>query len=59
MRKRLLAFLSLDRFHRKSALNSLIRDMKRKGAPDEFVSAMAGFLDDEVAAEAKAFLEKE
>lgn len=41
--------LSLEPFHRKSALNTFIDQMRLKDAPETFVSAVAALLDDSVA----------
>jgi hypothetical protein len=59
IREQLLSILSLDAFNRKSALNTYIYNMKLKGAPNEFVSAIAFFLDDEVAEKALSILGKD
>lgn len=49
VRNQLVAILSLDRFNRESALNTLLNDLRFKQAPEEFVSAIASLLDDDVA----------
>jgi len=59
IKKQILGFLSLDNFNRKSALNTFIHEMRLKGAPREFVSAIACFLDDGVAERALAILTKD
>jgi len=59
IRTLLLRILSLDAFNRKSALNTLIDDMKLNGTPREFISAFACFLDDGVAEKALAILRKD
>jgi hypothetical protein len=56
IREQILWILSMDSFNRKSALNTFIHNMKLKGAPGEFVSAIACFLDDEVAEKALSIL---
>jgi hypothetical protein len=49
VRSRLLGILSLDTFNRKSALNTLMEDMRLRGAPKALIEAMAGLLDERVA----------
>jgi len=49
VRKTLAAILGQPAFHRKSLLNSLIEEMRLKGAPVAFVSALGALLDDGVA----------
>ncbi len=49
VRNQLLSILSLDRFNRESALNTLVDDLRLKKAPKELVSAIASLLDDDVA----------
>jgi len=49
VRNQLLSLLSLDRFNRESALNTLVDDLRLKKAPKELVSAIASLLDDDVA----------
>jgi len=56
IRSQLLGILSLDKFNRKSALNTLLEDMRLKGAPEEFVSAITCLLDDDVAEKALEIL---
>ena len=56
IREQILYILSLDAFNRKSALNTFIHNMRLKGAPSEFVSAIACFLDDGVAEKALSIL---
>jgi hypothetical protein len=41
IREQILCILSLDAFNRKSALNTYIQNMRLKGAPMEFISAIA------------------
>lgn len=48
--------LSLEPFHRKSALNSLVDEMKIKGAPEEIVAAMSILLDNKIAQKAKEIM---
>ena len=59
IREQILRILSLDAFNRKSALNTFIQEMRFKGAPHEFVSAIACFLDDGVAEKALSILCKD
>ena len=59
IREQILGILSLDPFNRKSALNTFIYEMRLKGAPHEFISAIACFLDDGVAEKALAILSKD
>jgi hypothetical protein len=59
IREQLLRILSLDSFNRKSALNTYIQNMRLKGAPGEFISAIATFLDDGVAEKALSLLSKD
>lgn len=56
IRRKILGILQMDSFNRKSALNTFIQQMQIKGAPRDFVSAVACFLDDQVAEKALAFL---
>jgi hypothetical protein len=58
IREQILAILSLDAFNRKSALNTFIQNMRLKGAPGEFISAIATFLDDAVAEKALSILKR-
>lgn len=57
VRNELIAILSLDNFNRKSALNSLVQDLRLKQAPQEFVSAIASLLDDDIAEKALKIIE--
>jgi len=59
IREKILGILYMDPFNRKSALNTFIEQMRLKGAPREFVSAVACFLDDQVAESALSILKKE
>jgi hypothetical protein len=58
IKQQILSILSLDSFNRKSALNTYIQNMKLKGAPGDFISAVATFLDDEVAEKALSLLKE-
>jgi hypothetical protein len=49
IKEQLFAILTLDKFNRESALNSLIGDLRLKEAPRGFVSAIANLLDNDVA----------
>lgn len=51
--------LTLESFHRKSALNSLIETMKLNQAPKDILLIMSSLLDDQVATQAKSILESE
>ena len=57
IREQILRILSMDAFNRKSALNTFIGEMRLKGAPRDFVSAIACFLDNGVAEKALAILQ--
>lgn len=48
--------LSLETFHRKSAINSLIDTMNMNNAPEEIVSVMSCLLDDQIAEQTKKIL---
>jgi len=50
IQQQLLAILSQSRFNRASILNSYIGDLRLKQAPEEFISAIACLLDDDIAA---------
>lgn len=54
--QQLTSILSLESFHRKSALHSLIDEMKIKQAPDEIIFAISGLLEDENALKALTLL---
>ena len=56
LRSQLVGILSLDSFNRQSALNRFLVEMRLKQAPQEFVAAIASFLDDGVAEKALAIL---
>jgi len=59
IKEQILRILSLDAFNRKSALNTYIHNMKLKGAPSEFISAISCFLDDVVVEKALPLLVKD
>jgi hypothetical protein len=58
VRKTLGAILGQPPFHRKCLLNTLVEEMKLKGAPMDFISAVAALLDDEVAQKAKEMIQR-
>ena len=57
VKKTLSGILGQPPFHRKSLLNTLIEEMKLKGAPVDFVSAIRALLDDDVAQKAKELMQ--
>ena len=59
VRKTLAGILSQPPFHRKSLLNTLLEEMKLRGAPPDFISAINALLDDAVAIRAKEMILKE
>ena len=59
VRTLILRILSLDATRRTTALNTLIADMRPKGTPEEFISAIGCFLDDGVAEKALSMLGKD
>jgi hypothetical protein len=58
VKRTLTAILAMDAFQRKSMLNTLIQDMKLKGAARDFVSAIETLLDDDVAERAVEVIAK-
>ena len=58
IREKILGILCMDPFNRKSALNMFIEQMRLKGAPRDFISAVGCFLDDQVAEKALTILSK-
>ncbi|MBO6794176.1 MAG: hypothetical protein JJ895_09705 [Balneolaceae bacterium] len=54
--QQLTSILSLESYHRRSALHSLIDQMKIKQAPDEIVLAISGLLEDDNAKKALILL---
>ncbi|ACL02447.1 hypothetical protein Dalk_0742 [Desulfatibacillum aliphaticivorans] len=48
-REQISAILSMDDFHRKSALNSITDNMRMQNAPKDLVRAMESLADDAVA----------
>jgi hypothetical protein len=59
IRATLLAILSKDEFNRTSMLNTYIEEMRLKGAPASFISAIACLLDSGVAQKAYAVLQED
>jgi hypothetical protein len=57
MNETLKAILALPLSQRKSLINTLIADMKKKAAPADFIEAIAYLLDDEVAQKVRETLE--
>jgi len=49
IREQLVSILALDDFNRRSALNTLIEQLRYKQAPPSFISAMAMLIDDDIA----------
>ena len=49
IKRHLLAILSQNKFNRESILNSYLEELRLKQAPQEFISAIACLLDDDVA----------
>ena len=58
VRKILAGILELPPYHRTSLLNTLIEEMKLKGAPSDFTLALSALLDDDVAQNATKLLTK-
>ena len=57
IKHQLLKILSLDQFNRQSALNTLVDDMRLKGAPEVLIRAMSNLLDDAVSEKTREMLE--
>jgi hypothetical protein len=57
-REKLIAILSLDDANRKAAIHTFVSEMTLTRAPQEFIQAIATFLNDDVAAKALAILKK-
>ena len=49
IKRHLLSILSQNKFNRESILNSYLEELRLKQAPQEFISAIACLLDDDVA----------
>jgi hypothetical protein len=58
IRNTLVGILQKDEFHRVSMINTLMEEMRYKGAPDALITAMAGLLDHRVAEKALALLKE-
>ena len=58
IRRQLLNILAQNKFNRESILNSYLEDMRMKQAPQEFISAIACLLDEDVAGKAMAILKE-
>ncbi|MFC1876385.1 hypothetical protein ACFL2E_03825 [Thermodesulfobacteriota bacterium] len=58
IRNTLLSILQEDEFHRSSMINTLMEEMRYKGAPDSLITAMAGLLDHRVAQKAQELLKE-
>lgn len=56
IKMQLLTILSQNKFHRESILNSYLEELRLKQAPQEFISALACLLDDDVAEKALEIL---
>ena len=56
IKRHLLAILSQNKFNRESILNSYLEELRLKQAPQEFISAIACLLDDDVAEKALEIL---
>ena len=58
IRNTLLSILQEEEFNRFSMINTLMEDMRYKGAPDALITAMASLLDDRVAQKALELLKE-
>jgi len=58
IRNTLLLILQEDDFHRTSMLNTLMEEMRYKGAPDALIIAIASLLDHRVAQKAYELLKE-
>jgi len=58
IRNTLLSLLKEDEFHRTSMLNTLMEEMRYKGAPDALITAMSSLLDHRVAQKAYELLKE-
>ena len=56
IRNTLLTILQEDEFHRTSMINTLMEEMRYKGAPDALITAIASLLDHRVAQKASELL---
>jgi hypothetical protein len=59
IKKTVVGILSQDEFNRTSILNTYIEEMRYKGAPDSFVSALTCLLDKNIAQKAYEMLTDE
>ena len=58
IRTTLVGILEKDEFHRVSMINTLMEEMRYKGAPDALITAMASLLDHRVAEKALELLKE-
>ena len=58
IRDTLLSILQKDEFHRSSMINTLMEEMRYKGAPDVLIAAISSLLDDRVAQKALELLKE-
>ena len=58
IRNTLLSILQEDDFHRTSMINTLMEEMRYKGAPDALITAMSSLLDHRVAQKAYELLKE-
>ena len=58
IRDTLLSILRKDEFHRSSMINTLMEEMRYKGAPDVLIAAISSLLDDRVAQKALELLKE-
>ena len=56
IKQTVIGILSQDEFNRTSILNTYIEEMRYKGAPESFISALACLLDKDVAQKAHEML---
>lgn len=54
----LLSILQEEEFHRSSMINTLMEEMRYKGAPDVLITAISSLLDDRVAQKALELLKE-
>ena len=57
-RAQLTAILSLEDFHRRSLLNTLLQELRMKQAPEDLIRSIGYLLDDAVARRASATLKE-
>ena len=58
IRNTLLSILQKEEFHRSSMINTLMEEMRYKGAPDALITAMSSLLDNRVAQKAYELLKE-